>query len=101
MSYEADTPPPFDTFRRFVWQTVVNFAWSRAYWGRRMIGGVMGLIGDVLSEGATQAFYARLPGHPHQAPDSLAQSGADRSLFRFRGESLTAFAQRTFEAWED
>ncbi len=101
MAVEADTPPPMNTFRRFVWETVVNFAWARAFWGRRLVGGAMGLIGDAIGEATSQMFYARLPGHPQQAVDSLVQSGKDRKLERFRGESVSAFLTRVFDAWDD
>lgn len=101
MAFEPDTPPPPDTFRRMVWTTVQSLSYLRAYWGRRFVGGLMGLMGDVLSEGATQAFYARLPGHPEQAPDSLRQSGRDRDLVRFRGETEANWKARVRNAWDD
>ncbi len=96
----SDTPA-VGTFRRYLWETSVNFAWARARWGSRLLTAVAGLMADALTETAQQTFYARLPGHPHQAPDSLDQSGSDRDLFRFRGESLTAFAARVFGSWDD
>ena len=101
MVLEVDTPPQPNTFRRMVWVTVTGLALFRAKWGRRLVGGAIGLIGDALNEGATQAFYARLPGHPQQAPDSLTQSANDRGLFRFRGESIATFAARVAAAWDD
>lgn len=73
----------------------------RAHWGRRLVGGAIGLIGDALSEGTSQAFYARLPGHPQQAADSLAQVGKDRGLYRFRGETDANSLTRIQEAWDD
>lgn len=101
MAFEIDTPPPQNTFRRVVWQTVAGLAFLRAYWGRRLAGGAIGLMADALSEGASQAFYARLPGHPQQAPDSLTQVGRDRDLFRFRGETDDAWEARVHDAWTD
>lgn len=98
---EADTPPAPNTFRKMIWQTVAGLSYLRAYWGRRLAGGALGLIADLLGEGATQAFYARLPGHPEQAPDSLDQSSADRDLNRFRGEDNVALAARVRAAWAD
>lgn len=55
----------------------------------------------MMGEGASQAFYARLPGHPQQAPDSLTQVGLDRDLHRFRGETDANWKTRVFEAWND
>lgn len=101
MPFEADTPPPINTFRRFVWQTTTAFAYWRAYWGRRLAGGAIGLMADLLSEGGSQSFYARLPGHPEQALDSLIQVGKDRDLYRFRGESDADYLQRVIDAWDD
>jgi hypothetical protein len=98
---EVDTPPQANTFRFMVWQTVRGLSYLRAYWGRRLVGGAIGLMGDLMGEGASQAVYAHLPGHPQQAPDSLAQSGKDRDLISFRGESTATFATRVQAAWGD
>ena len=98
---EQNTPPELNTVRYFLWSTLSSVAWASAFWGRRLIGGAIGIFSDALAEAAQQAFYARLPGHPQQAPDSLSASGADRSLFRFRGETLPNFAARILEAWTD
>jgi hypothetical protein len=75
-------------------QTVKGLAYLGAKWGQRLAGGAIGLMADTLSEGATQAFYARLPGHPEQADDSMEQSGKDRDLYRFRGETRANYASR-------
>lgn len=101
MTTEQDTPPQRNTFRRFVWETIGPVAWARAFWGRRLVGGAIGLMSDLISESATQAFYARLPGHAQQAPDSLTQVGKDRDLFRFRGETDANWADRVLSAWDD
>jgi hypothetical protein len=98
---EEDTPPPRDTFRRYVWDTLRGLSYWRAYWARRLSGAALGLIVDSLAEGATQAFYARLPGHPQQAPDSLARVGLDRQLVRFRGETAANWVARVVDAWDD
>lgn len=101
MAPEVDTPPQANTFQRLVWVTATGLQMFRARWGRRLWGGAIGLIADALAEGTSQAFYARLPGHPQQAPDSLERSGKDRSLFRFRGETDAAWLSRVFNAWDD
>lgn len=101
MVLEVDDPPPDNTFRRVVWVTVTGLALFRAKWGRRLVGGAIGLLGDVLGAGATQAFYARLPGHPEQATDSLEQAAKDRDLYRFRGETQANWITRVQEAWDD
>jgi hypothetical protein len=65
------------------------------------MGGALGLVADALGEGAQQAFFARLPGHPQQAPDSLARVGLDRDLFKFRDETAVNWAARVRGAWDD
>ncbi len=99
--FEPDTPPPFNTFKRALWQTVEAIAYARAYWGRRFFGGAISLFADALSEGASQALYARLPGHSQQAPDSLVQVALDRDFYRFRGETDANWLTRVQEAWDD
>jgi hypothetical protein len=98
---EQDTPPQANTWRRFVWATVAGIGYLRAHWGRRLAGGAIGIMADLISEGSTQAFYSRLPGHHQQAPDSLAQVGADRDLHRFRGETTAKWLARVIAAWSD
>jgi hypothetical protein len=66
-----------------------------------LAGGAIGLMADMLSEGASQAFYARLPGHAEQADDSMEQSGKDRDLYRFRGETRSNYAARLRSAFDD
>jgi hypothetical protein len=101
MAIEPDVPPQTNTFRYTLWQTVQGLAYLRAYWGRRFMGGAIGIITDALAEAAAQAFYARLPGHPQQAPDSLTQTGLDRGLITFRGETIPNIAARVRAAWSD
>jgi hypothetical protein len=97
---ERDSPSQPNTFKRMVYDRTKALRYARALWARRIFG-VIGLFTDMMAEGATQAFFARLPGHPHQAEDSAKQVGKDRDLFRFRGEGLAAFAQRVRDAWND
>lgn len=99
--FEPDTPPSFNTFRRALWLTTQAIAYARAYWGRRFFGGAMSLLADAFAEGASQALYARLPGHSQQAADSLTQVAADRDLYRFRGETDANWLTRVREAWDD
>lgn len=101
MTVERDTPPQRGTFRRLGWELTRGLGYWRAYWGRRLLGGAITIIQDAIAEAYNQAFYARLPGHPHQAPDSLSQSGRDRDLFRFRGETLANWINRVAAAWDD
>lgn len=99
---EPDNPPPPNTWRKFMWTFTAGLQFARAFWGRRLYGGAIALFGDVLSEGVTQAFYARLPGHPQQyTGDSLIQVGTDRKLARLQGESDTEWLTRVKGAWED
>ncbi len=101
MAFEPDDPPSQNTFRRAVWLLTESLVYARAYWGRRFFGGAIGLMADALAEGASQAFYARLPGHSQQAPDSLAQVGLDRDFYRFRGEIDANWLSRIAESWDD
>lgn len=101
MPTEIDTPPSPNTFRRALYDMLGGLQYLRAYWGRRFTGGAIGLLLDMLAEGASQAIYARLPGHPEQAPDSLVQVGKDRQLFRFRGETDANWALRVQQVWDD
>ncbi len=97
---EQDEPPLTNTFRRFAWDLLTGIVWARAYFGRRLLG-AFSMLGDDVAATATQAFYARLPGHPQQAPDSLIQVGKDRGLIRFRGETDAAWVARVRAAWDD
>lgn len=85
----------------FTWATTRGIAWACSYFGRRLVGGAIGLVFDAIVEGANQAFYARLPGHSQQAADSLAAVGLDRELYRFRGETDANWLARVRDAWDD
>lgn len=61
--------------------------------------GVYALVHDCLAQGATFAIESRLPGHPNQWRDALAQNGADAGLFRYRGESDASWAARVSNPW--
>lgn len=89
-----------NTFRRFAWDLLTGIAWARAFFGRRLLG-TFSMLGDDIAATATQAFFARLPGHPQQAVDSLIQVGRDRGLVRFRGETTAAWVSRVQSAWDD
>lgn len=97
---ELDEPGQPDTYRAFVRATTLAIAYARAYWGRRFFG-TLGIYADMIAEGVSQAIYARLPGHPEQAPDSLERSGIDRGLVRFRGETAANWVARVRSAWND
>ena len=61
--------------------------------------GVISLATDMLAQAATWAIESRLPGHPQQWSDALAQQGADAGLFRYRGESESSWAARVANPW--
>ena len=90
-----------NTWKRWVADTVLQIQVLTAFWGKRFVGGAMGLIADCISEGASQAIYARFPGHPQQAPDALKAVGDDRTLVRFRGETDDNWGARVRAAWDD
>lgn len=97
---EEDTPPLVNTYRRFAWELLTGIVWARAFWGRRLMS-TISMVGDTVFGTALQAFFARLPGHPQQAPDSLVQVGRDRVLIRFRGETDANWIARVQSAWDD
>ncbi len=74
--------------------------YARAFWARRFIG-MIGLYTDLMAEASSQSFYARLPGHPEQAADSLARVGQDRECYRFRGETDANWLARVRASWDD
>lgn len=90
-----------DTFKSLIQVTVNGLSYWGGYWGQRLLGGSLALVADMLALGTTQAFYARLPGHQQQAPDSLTASGSDRGLIQFRGETQSNYAARVRAAWDD
>lgn len=98
MSDPLGTEP--GTFKRMALDLVVGIKYLRNFWGQRWAG-MFGLLSDLIAEGANQAIAARLPGHPQQAVDSLEQSGRDRDLIRFRGETLLNYISRVQSAWAD
>ncbi len=72
--------------------------------------GYIAVLTDLVTEGLHQAFYARLPGHPQQAADSLDVTGSDRDLIKyspsvdFIGDPLVSAAlwkTRVHRAWKD
>lgn len=87
------------TYRSFIAGLTAGVQWAQQYLGQRYMGTV-GLLGDLVAEGARQTFLQRLPGSPDQAEDSLNQSGADAGLFRYRGESLSSWRARVGDPWE-
>ena len=87
------------TYRRYIYQLTAGVDFLRDGLGL-LYAGTMGAVTDALLEGARQAFVQGLPGHPEQLEDSLNQVGADRQLFRYRGESLASWSARVSNAWQ-
>lgn len=98
---EPDTLSQSGTWRRYIQDATRGLRYIRDYWGRRIYGTLLGIVWDGLSEAGDQGLYARMPGHPQQAPDSLAQVGRDRDLIRFRGELAANWLARVRAAWDD
>lgn len=88
-----------DNYRSLVAGLTRGLKHARAQYGIRFYG-TIGLYADMVSEGARQAFIARLPGHPEQAEDALNQVGADRDLPRYRGETRASYTSRITSAWD-
>lgn len=86
------------SYRRFIYELTAGVDFLRDGLGR-LYAGTLGTVVDALVEGARQSFVQGLPGHPEQIEDSLNQNGADRSLFRFRGETLVSWRGRIQNAW--
>lgn len=87
------------TYRRYIYQLTAGVDFLRDGLGY-FYAGTIGAVADALLEGARQAFVQGLPGHPEQVEDSLNQVGADRQLFRYRGESLASWSARVQNAWQ-
>ena len=88
----------FSTYRTMVAQLTAGIDWCQARLGQRWMG-TMALLGDELAEGARQALFARMPGHPEQAEDSLNQCGSDAGLFRYRAETIASWRARVSDPW--
>lgn len=86
-------------YRDYLALTAQGLKYLQAKWGSRFIGAI-GLFSDIIAEGSRQAFIQGLPGHPEQADDSLLQSGKDRGLWQFRGESMSAYSVRVQNVWD-
>jgi hypothetical protein len=97
----SERPPQLGTFKRYGWELTRGLQYWRARFGSRLLGGVVTIFADAIMEAFDQAVFARLPGHPQQAPDSLVASGRDRDLYRFRGETMTNWIRRVRDAWTD
>jgi hypothetical protein len=90
-----------NSYKYLLQQAVGNLPYFSGPWSSKLIGGTIGLMADAIASAAQQAFYAHLPGHPQQAPDSLTQSGFDRDEIRFRGESVANYSALVQNAWDD
>jgi hypothetical protein len=87
------------TYRRYVYQLTAGVDFLRDGLGK-LYAGTYGAVADGLLEGVRQAFVQSLPGHPEQTADSLDQVGADRQLFKYRGESIASWGARVQNAWQ-
>ncbi len=87
------------TYRRFVSQLTSGIDFLASGLGAKWAG-VLATVQDALAEGARQSFLQGLPGNPEQTVHSLNQVGADRELFRYRGESVQSWASRVRNAWQ-
>jgi hypothetical protein len=90
-----------NSYKYLLQQACGNLPYFNNTWSSKLVGGTLGLMADCLISAAQQAFYARLPGHPQQAPDSLTAAGADTDLIQFRGESQAAYGARVQNRWND
>jgi hypothetical protein len=79
-------------------QVTVGIQLCRSFLGERLAG-TIGLVSDLIAEGARASFLDRLPGHPEQAEDATNQSGSDAGLFRYRLETLASWKSRVGNPW--
>jgi len=86
------------TYRSFVARLVsgVDFLTGKLGSG---YSGVVALLVDCLGQATTFAIESRLPGHPNQWRDALAQQGSDADVFRYRNESDASWAARVANPW--
>lgn len=87
-----------DNYKAMAAGLTKGLRWARAQYGSRLVG-TIGLMADLVAEGARQAFIARLPGHPEQAEDAAIQTGFDRDLIRYKYEPLSFYKVRLQNAW--
>jgi hypothetical protein len=85
-------------FREFVYNLSPG-SWRR-YWGQRFLGATLGLIGDVVSDGARRAVAVSKLTNPDCPPDAVDLIGIERNLPRFPGEATEPYKARLLKAWD-
>jgi hypothetical protein len=91
--------PAARTFLRYGEYLMGRIRWAASLPGRAATG-MLSLLTDTVAEGVQQAFYSKLPGHPHMANDTLDIAGAERDLIRYPGETRASWAARVQGAWD-
>ena len=84
-------------FREFVYNLSPG-SWRR-YWGERFLGATLGLMGDMVAEGARLAVASSKLTHPDFPVDALDLIGVERLLPRFPGEAYGTYKARLLSAW--
>lgn len=82
------------------WASLLSPGSWRAYWGTRFIGGAIGLLFDMLAEGASIAVFVSKMGSRNFPDDSPDLLGIERNMPRFPGEATTSYTQRLKDAWK-
>lgn len=91
---DAPPPPDFRTFAKRLAHLPLSFLM-----GERFVG-LIGLMFDMLAEGAMLAVAARSLLSRTFPEDALPLIGNERNLPRYPGETLTAYADRLWRAWK-
>jgi len=84
-------------FREFV--ANISPPWLRRANGERFVGMTIGLMSDLVSEGAAQALKASWLLSDTSPPDALPEIGTERSMPRYYADSDDTYRARLHAAW--
>ena len=85
------------TFREYV--AKISPPWLRRYYGERFVGFTIGLMTDLISEGAAQALKASWLHSDTSPPDALPDIGTERSMPRYYSDTDATYRSRLHGAW--
>jgi len=85
-------------FREYV--AKISPPWLRRYYGERFVGFTIGLMTDLVSEGAAQALKASWLHSDTSPPDALPEIGLERSMPRYTADTDATYRDRLHKAWD-
>jgi len=91
------------TFRSYTAKLLAGVQWARSFYGERFTEGFIALFADTLAEASNQAVKARFEGASTYPLDALPQSGANKELERYDGDTDATYKQRllaAFSIWQ-